>query len=315
MLRPVHHTHTHTHTHTHSLGEGTYSRVVAARDMETGEPCAIKIVELDSTAPQTDGEESHVLSAVRHPNMVGVRRILETPSEVCYVTERMQADLYTLLYSRNKLDEANAKAVGVALVRSLGALHSLDIAHRDVKLENILLNTAGEGLSGPVAQVKLADFGYAKYLTAENQPVGTSFYQSPETLLALEHRKKLSAEHAKSADVFALGVLLFYVVCGRPPYVGNSFPVMARHKLFQQMRAPPQPADPRFPPNVTLECREFICGLLAPAAAERPSIQDCAKHVWVAEAMRQEEVDTVGPSSSSSLGVSSSSPALVSCPA
>ena len=260
--------------------------------MESGDACAIKIVDKSATTqPPTDGEESQILSAVRHPNIVHLRQILETPTEICYVLERLESDLYNVLYKKRRLEEDTVRHVASKLLSCLSYLHGLDIAHRDIKLENILVDTTAHCSSKGGMVVKLADFGYAKCLTETNKPVGTSFYQCPEILMAQERRTEVSAEDAKSGDMFAVGVVLFYLLCGRPPFMGNTWPPSARHALFAAMRTPPKVDDARFPNAVSAPCRSLITQLLSSSAKDRLTADQAARHEWISEVAQTSETE------------------------
>ncbi|KAJ9463523.1 hypothetical protein DIPPA_26881 [Diplonema papillatum] len=262
------------------IGDGAYSRVVAAKHLESGETRAIKIVPKAGPASSrvgqclVDGAESQILAAVVHPSIVKLYEILETPNEVYYVFEKLPKDLFTVLYRRRRLEESEMKEMAKSLVESIDYLHSVDVVHRDIKLENVLVTDKGA--------VKLADFGYAKMVAAENRPVGTTFYQSPETLEAQESRSMLNAEQAKASDMYSLGVLLFFLFCGQPPYTGKVWPPLERKKLLQRITQTPVTAeDPRWPVTVSSDAVQFIISLLDPSWKTRTTSSDALAHPWL----------------------------------
>ena len=243
--------------------------------METGEQRVLKIVGKRDTKMQLDdSEETHVMSVVDHPNIVKLHEVLETNSELYISMEEMDRDLFTLLQRKRKMDEQEVREVCISVMSSLSYLHRLDIIHRDVKLENILIS------SEPRA-VKLADFGYAKFATETNKPAGTSFYQAPEVLNAQLCSGQLTMEESKKSDVFSLGVVLFYLICGRPPFLGRAWPPIEKKKLIDLMTERVAIDDSRWPASTSIQCREFICLLLHPNQSQRLSASEALGHHFV----------------------------------
>eukprot|EP01063_Lacrimia_lanifica_P002424 TRINITY_DN1127_c0_g2_i1.p1 TRINITY_DN1127_c0_g2~~TRINITY_DN1127_c0_g2_i1.p1 ORF type:complete len:326 (+),score=113.56 TRINITY_DN1127_c0_g2_i1:193-1170(+) len=264
------------------IGEGAYARVVEAKHLETGGQRAIKIVEKAMLRrPPADSAESEVLSLVSHPNAVKLHEIIETSADINYVFERLDADLYSLLYKRRTVDEPTVRNIAQSVASCLSYLHALDVVHRDIKLENVLVNFATNA-------VKLADFGYAKVATEANRPVGTTFYQSLEILAAQSNRQTLTAAQAKASDMYALGVMLFYLLIGRPPFY---VPGSDRRKFISQVRASVGPDDSRWPKDVSTACREFVCNLLSPDTEARMTAEQALLHGWAAPAQSSKHAD------------------------
>eukprot|EP01064_Diplonema_japonicum_P013604 TRINITY_DN2114_c1_g1_i1.p1 TRINITY_DN2114_c1_g1~~TRINITY_DN2114_c1_g1_i1.p1 ORF type:complete len:318 (+),score=57.59 TRINITY_DN2114_c1_g1_i1:80-1033(+) len=284
------------------IGEGAHSRVVSAKHLATGEQRALKIITKDAKMSQEDTNEGYIMSLLSHDNIVKAYEVLETRSEIAIALELMHTDLYFTLYRKRRFTEDETKEVCLAVTTVLEYLHSNDLVHRDIKLENILVGKNGG--------YKVGDFGYSKMVTSANKPMGTSFYQSPEVLQAQQNGTLISAEEAKAADIFALGVLLFYLVCGRPPFIGKVWPPAERVKLHRMMTTQPvSPADSRFPASLSNEARTFIASLLSPSHSDRPSISTAITHPWMSQAEQHFKIPvapTAGHLSASS---------LVDCPA
>eukprot|EP00756_Hemistasia_phaeocysticola_P029774 Hpha_TRINITY_DN16252_c0_g2::TRINITY_DN16252_c0_g2_i1::g.14948::m.14948/K06641/CHK2; serine/threonine-protein kinase Chk2 len=270
------------------LGDGSFARVFEAVHIISGEKRALKVITKSHgavTAPR-DAREADVLSAVSHPGIVKMHEVLETAdNELVLSLDLWRTDLYSELTRRprNRLTEAEARGLASQLLSAVGYLHDQDIVHRDIKPENVLLNGTG--------QACLADFGYARWVGAENEPVGTSFYMPPEALRALPpllmHRQRgqqLSALEAKAGDLWSLGTVLFFALSGRPPFVGQPYPPAKRRALLEQMDAGPSFSDDRWR-DVSEAARDFVRGLLTVDSSSRLTAADALRHPWLRAAL------------------------------
>jgi serine/threonine-protein kinase len=160
-----------------------------------------------------------------------------------------------------------ARELGRQLADGLAAAHALGLAHRDLKPENVLFDAAGPGLYGGTAGVKLADFGLAKALRADPPPdgalpsiSGSPAYMAPEQFTG--------ACHAAS-DLYALGVILYELLHGAPPFAGGPGE-LARHHLYDP---------PAIDPHVRPEWRALLAELLAKEPAARPSARELIRRL------------------------------------
>eukprot|EP01062_Namystynia_karyoxenos_P053587 TRINITY_DN4346_c0_g1_i1.p1 TRINITY_DN4346_c0_g1~~TRINITY_DN4346_c0_g1_i1.p1 ORF type:complete len:327 (+),score=120.17 TRINITY_DN4346_c0_g1_i1:145-1125(+) len=265
------------------LGDGAYARVVAATEHSTGACRALKIIDkCGPTQAPADAQELAVLQRLKHPNVIQLHDAFETPGEVVMVFDRMRTDLYAVMEQRprNQLTETEARAVARQLLSALAYLHSEGIVHRDIKPENVLLNS--------VDDVRLADFGFARAVgEADNDPVGTSFYMPPEAVRALpplqQHRsamQRLSAAEAMAGDVWSLGVVLHFVLSGRPPFTGRLYPPTERRRLLGMMDAGPQFAGERWAGSSDAACG-LVRSMLAADWRQRITAAEALMHPWL----------------------------------
>ncbi len=208
-----------------TLGEGASSKVLLATHRHSGQQHAIKLLRLpEQLNLQREAinrflAEYAMLVKLNHPN---VARVYEHGLVDDYLYIGMEylpgGDLRLDIEAGMKPQRAQQYAMQIAA--ALAAIHSAGIVHRDLKPANILMRANGEAV--------LADFGIAKQigsglaLTQENIALGTPYYMSPEQATAspLDSR----------SDLYTLGVLLFEMLTGRPPYMApNSVEVMAMH--------------------------------------------------------------------------------------
>lgn len=208
-----------------TLGEGASSKVLLAKHLHSGEQHALKLVRL----PDQSGEQREVINRflaeysmlvrIAHPN---VAHVFEHGLVENYLYIGMEylpgGDLRLDIEAGMAAQRAQKYAGQIAA--ALSAIHGADIIHRDLKPANILMRMTGEAV--------LADFGIAKQigsglaLTQSNIALGTPCYMSPEQATA-------SPLDARS-DLYALGVLLFEMLTGRPPYLApTSVEIMAMH--------------------------------------------------------------------------------------
>jgi eukaryotic-like serine/threonine-protein kinase len=207
------------------LGEGASSKVLLATHKHSAQQHAIKLLKLpEQLSLQREAinrflPEYAMLVKLKHPN---VARVYEHGLVENYLFIGMEylpgGDLR--LDIEAGMNPKRAQTYAMQIAGALSAIHSAGIVHRDLKPANILMRATGEAV--------LADFGIAKQigsgmaLTQENIALGTPYYMSPEqaTASAIDHR----------SDLYTLGVLLFEMLTGRPPYMApNSVEVMAMH--------------------------------------------------------------------------------------
>jgi eukaryotic-like serine/threonine-protein kinase len=199
------------------LGRGGMSEVWAATDLRLGRPVAIKFLRADLDDPTARARiEAEARSAAKlsHPNIVNVFDAGEHEGRPFVVMELADArSLADVIREEASLPADRVRAIAAQVLAALATAHAQGIVHRDVKPANILV--------GEDDHVKLADFGIAKMITAGNanltavgQVMGTPTYLSPE---------QASGQGATpQSDLYALGVVLYEALTGRPPYTGDT---------------------------------------------------------------------------------------------
>ena len=244
------------------LGEGGRKRVYLAHDTALDRDVAIGLVKtagLDERGRVRVRREAQAMARLGdHPHIVTVYDIGEEHGEPYIVSQYMAggalADVLDEAPDR-RLDLETIKTVGTSVCRALAHAHSHSIVHRDLKPANVWL--AGDGTA------KLGDFGLAFSLdqarvTRTGAIVGTAAYMAPEQ--ALGHQPD-----AKS-DLYSLGAMLYEMVTGRPPFIGDDVvTVISQH-------ANAEPVAPSWHvPGTPEELERLILDLLAKAPDERPA--------------------------------------------
>lgn len=195
------------------LGEGQFGVAKMAHDRMTGEVVAIKFIKRGNMEHKTLEREILNHRSLCHPNVIGFREVFLTEQFLAIVMEfAAGGELYLRVVSRGRFEEPEARYFFQQLVCGLEHCHKKGICHRDLKLENTLLDSTGE-TSAP--RLKICDFGYSKSAHLDSKPkstVGTPAYVAPEVL------KRSKAYSGESADTWSCGVMLYVMLFGMYPF-------------------------------------------------------------------------------------------------
>jgi serine/threonine-protein kinase len=248
------------------VGRGGMGAVYRAEHLALGNTVAVKVLR-SSHGAHADivrrfQREAVAASQIRHPGIVEVTDFGRTPDGRFYLAmELVEGETLGRRLGRlGPLLPADAMALVRELSRALGAAHARGIYHRDIKPENVLLAHDGS--------IKLADFGIARLAegprdareTAAGLIFGTPHYMSPEQAAGQRQDGR--------SDIYALGVLLYELLTGAPPYLGASAThVLAAHLLSPVPRLPAQGPHGPIPPALA----DLVAGMMAKTAADRPA--------------------------------------------
>jgi serine/threonine-protein kinase len=250
------------------LGEGGTGRVYEAADLKLGRTVAVKVVH-PHLAGRSEFQtrfvaEAHLAMGLEHPAIVKTYDLLLDP--LCLVMECLAGgDLPAYLAQLRHLGLAAPAVTLVALGRQLAAAlahaHDRGVRHGDVKPGNILRRAAADEPAAPLGDVALVDFGLAALLRATTQAdtnpyLGTPAYLAPEQFQG--------GPVDERADLYALGVTLYEVAAGRPPFVVGNWDDAARQHTLD---APPPLAGAR--PDLPAELVAVIARLLAKSPDDR----------------------------------------------
>lgn len=261
------------------VGKGASGRVYLVRDRLNGEQLALKVIEKSSVYENNDAyrhalDERLVLEmACDHPFILNLRYAFQTSKRLYLVTEYCDGgDLFDYLKKRGKpFKEAEGRRIAGEILLALEYIHSLGVVYRDLKLENVLLDLEGH--------IRIADFGLSKLLGKRRSAApgrkgggggppsgnlrlaptghpgntanltktfcGTREYVAPEMLSG--------NEYGQSVDLWAFGILLYEILCGRTPFYSRN-----REEVYDKIEKGPL----RFPRNLSLEVVSLIRGLL-----------------------------------------------------
>eukprot|EP01121_Diplochlamys_sp_Union-15-3_P002120 TRINITY_DN1183_c0_g2_i1.p1 TRINITY_DN1183_c0_g2~~TRINITY_DN1183_c0_g2_i1.p1 ORF type:complete len:412 (-),score=44.68 TRINITY_DN1183_c0_g2_i1:141-1376(-) len=214
------------------IGEGGYGKVYQVQRKDKPEQIfAMKVLRKDFVIQQDVVEntktERDVLKKVRHPFIVGLRYAFQTAGRLYLIMDFINGgQLFYHLRREAMFSEQWVRFYAVELILALEHLHSHGIIHRDLKPENILLDTQGH--------IILTDFGFAKEnISDQNRATsfcGTMEYMSPEMI------KKLP--YGRETDWWSLGVLIYDMLIGRPPFKSKNQGALAKMILKQTFKLP-----------------------------------------------------------------------------
>jgi serine/threonine protein kinase len=262
------------------IGRGAMAEVHRAIDLETQTSVALKILKRqwssDPAASLRFSREAEVQAKLRHRNVAALLATGITEHDEPYlVVELLHGrNLRHVLKSEGPLPPRRAASYAWQALQGLGAVHQLGVLHRDLKPANLML----EPSPGPFERVVLIDFGFATLegastsrLTQQGTVVGSLTYIAPERL-----RGELPD---RRSDLYAIGVILFEMLSGAPPFRAPSDLAL----IELQLEAPPPPLDPAIPEalrNVVGHALAKQQGDRYPsAAAMAAAIEDAARQL------------------------------------
>ena len=218
------------------IGRGAMGQVWRGRDRD-GHRLAFKLLRSELTEDpkvvQRFVQERSILTSITHPNVVSMRDLVVEGDTLAIVMDLVEGgDLRAMLSGPRTLPPARVAELGAGIAAGLAAVHAAGVIHRDVKPENVLVDAA----SNP-GRPRLTDFGIAKYVQAEGTGgrgtmlVGTPQYVAPELIDG--------KEPTPATDLYALGIMLYELVCGVTPFAGGSTLTVLRNHAE---RLPGRPA-------------------------------------------------------------------------
>ncbi|XP_067908045.1 NUAK family SNF1-like kinase 1 [Heterodontus francisci] len=247
-----------------TLGRGAYGKVKKAQETATGRTVAIKSVRKDKVQEELDRihimREMEIMSTLNHPNIIRIYEVFENKDKIIIVMDYCSnGELYDYVNEHHRLSEHEARKAFRQIVSAIHYCHKKGIVHRDLKLENILLDED--------FNVKLADFGLSNLYHKDGlleTYCGSPLYASPEIVNGLPYK-------GPEVDCWALGVLLYTLVYGTMPFDSRSYKTLTQQISRGEYRKPPQTSD--------------ACGLidwmLSVNSEKRATIEDIANHWWI----------------------------------
>ncbi|KAF6216516.1 hypothetical protein GE061_000859 [Apolygus lucorum] len=257
------------------LGLGINGKVVQCNNKKTGQLFALKVLQ-DSIKARREVELHWRVSNFKH--IVCIVDVYQNTyvGKKCLlvVMECMQGgELFQRIQDRQNhpFTEREAAQIMQEICSAVRYLHSLDIAHRDLKPENLLYTDPDEN-----AILKLTDFGFAKEVMVHDKlvtPCYTPYYVAPEVLGP--------EKYDKSCDLWSLGVIMYILLCGFPPFYSNHgqpiSPGMKRRIRTGQFDFP----NPEWS-EVSTDAKELIRGMLCVDPSNRLDIQQVMSNKWIA---------------------------------
>lgn len=253
------------------LGEGSFAKVREGLHAITGEKVAVKVIDKrkakkDSYVTKNLRREGQIQQMIRHPNITQLLDILETENSYYLVMELCPGgNLMNLIYEKKKLDEREAQKYVRQLVMAVEHLHRAGVVHRDLKIENLLLDEQDN--------IKLIDFGLSNcagilgYSDPFSTQCGSPAYAAPELL----SRKK----YGPKVDVWSIGVNMYAMLTGTLPFTVEPFNLKALHQRMVDKDMNP------LPPSISSAAISLVKRLLEPDPEKRPNIHQVMADSWL----------------------------------
>lgn len=295
------------------MGDGAFSNVYKARDRQTGQKVAIKVVrkyELNSNQDRLDPnfrkknrvteranilKEVQIMRNLKHDGIVELQSFSESRDHYFLVLELMEGgELFHQIVKLTYFSEALARHVILQVAHAIRYLHEeRGVVHRDIKPENLLFESIkiipskhpihrpydeekedeGEFMpgigGGGIGRVKIADFGLSKVVWEESTmtPCGTVGYTAPEIVK--------DERYSKSVDMWALGCVLYTLLCGFPPFYDESISVLTEKvaKGYYTFLSP-------WWDDISASAKDLITHLLCVDPRQRYTIDEFLRHPW-----------------------------------
>ncbi|KAI8077942.1 kinase-like domain-containing protein [Gilbertella persicaria] len=258
-----------------TLGVGEFGKVKLGKHIETGQMVAVKLVKKENidSSSQLDKirMEIDILKTLNHPYIVKLLSVNETNTSIGMVLEYAEGgELFEYIYRQRYLKENEARRIFSQLISSVYYMHQKNIVHRDLKLENILLDRQHN--------IIVTDFGFANQFTPKtgdwmSTSCGSPVYAAPELVMT----GRLYA--GTGVDIWSCGIILYAMLCGYLPFdddvknpnsnnIGRLYRYIMSHK-------------PKYPPHLSDDAKDIIGKMLVPIPNERCDIKTIMNHVWL----------------------------------
>ena len=249
------------------LGSGSYGTVKKVKHKKLGELRAMKIISKKSESSQNEVE---ILRKISHPNIVNIFEIYEDSKKFYIMMEICEGgELFEAISEQGSFSEGDCANIMKSLLAAVNYLHGKNIVHRDLKPENIMLTKNLSKMKNKKYEIKLIDFGSAKQFephTKMNKFIGTSYYIAPEVL---------KENYDEKCDIWSCGVILYILLCGYPPFNGNS-----NVDIYHNIQNNPPYFNGEEWKDITKEAIDLIKNMLNKAPNKRFSAEQCLNHKW-----------------------------------
>ena len=252
------------------IGKGKYGLVKYGINIKTKQQVAIKIISkknMNITDLEMAITEINILKICHHPYIIKLYDVFETNDEIYIIMEYFENNLLSYIKKYNYiLSEKKACEIIYKLSLAINYIHSFGIIHRDLKPENILITDYSSNID-----IRLLDFGLSKIILPNEkltESYGTIGYAAPELLLKKPYNK--------SVDIWSLGIISFFLLCGYLPFDDKE----SKEEIARKTIKEPIPFEENIWKNKSNEAKDFINKLLEKDPEKRLNINQILDHSW-----------------------------------
>jgi len=256
-----------------TIGKGNFAKVKLAKHIPTGKEVAIKIIDKTQLNPgslQKLFREVRIMKTLDHPNIVKLYQVIETEKTLYLVMEYASGgEVFDYLVLHGRMKEKEARAKFRQIVSAVQYCHQKKIIHRDLKAENLLLDSE--------MNIKIADFGFSNEFVPGNKLdtfCGSPPYAAPE----LFQGKKYDGPEV---DVWSLGVILYTLVSGSLPFDGSTLRELRERVLRGKYR---------IPFYMSTDCENLLKKFLVLNPTRRASLEVIMKDKWMNMGYEEDEL-------------------------
>ena len=267
------------------IGQGAFGKVNIGLNILSGRVVAIKSFNKKSLSTNGDNmkkilSETDLMKKLNHPNVTKILEMFEDDEYILIAMEYINGgNLFSFVKKRRKLSEKTAKFLFRQIILGIKHIHSKRIVHRDIKLENILIDLNNN--------IKICDFGIGRILKNEKQLLydkcGTPMYMAPEILLS----SKTKGYEGFPVDIWSSGISLYIMLSGTLPFnlknnessdmseESNNNNIELQYSIINK--------EPKKIEKISDEARDLLKGLLNKNPRKRLTIEQILNHPWLIE--------------------------------
>ncbi|EAR87771.2 Serine/Threonine kinase domain protein (macronuclear) [Tetrahymena thermophila SB210] len=250
-----------------TIGRGTFGKVKLGIHKITNEKVAVKVLDKDKLIDSADKKrlqrEISILRKIRHPNIIQLYEIIETPRQLYLFMEYApNGELFDYIVKRTRLSERQASKFLQQIINGIEYMSKIGVVHRDLKPENLLLDHN--------YNIKIVDFGLSNtYKDNEKLKTacGSPCYAAPEMVAGKPY-------NGLQTDIWSSGVILYAMLCGYLPFEDQNTSVLYK-KIMNQ--------DPVLPSFLSSNSKGILSGILTKDPEKRYNIQDIRLHPFCKE--------------------------------